>query len=144
MSIQTAFAAITSGNSTLNALLAGQLSTDLATTGVRMFPDVLPQFPVFPAARFQVISKTYDYCFGPYAAQVSHTRVQVDGYAETSTGRTTLSSAIRGAFDRYTGSIGGESVQDIRILNEFEMVEMLTATKRVYRILIDFMVDIQE
>jgi hypothetical protein len=67
----------------------------------------------------------------------------MDGYAATSALRTTLRSAMVGAFyGYYSTSIGGEFIKAILIDNEREGVEMIDTDMQAYRISIDFRVDL--
>lgn len=130
MSIQAALVAIKSANATLNTLV-----------GTRFNPDVLPQGTTLPAVTFQVISRPNANAMGPLIVN-SHPRVQMDGYAASSALRTTLRSALVGAFYGYSGSIGGETVKSMVIDNELEGVEMLDTQTQAYRITIDWMMDL--
>ena len=134
MSVQTALVAIKTADSTLNTLI-----------GTRFYPDVLPQTKAFPAVRFQIISRTRGYTFG-LVAQLNRPRVQMDGYAASSIDRTTLASAMRGAFMGYRNSsaIGGETIQGIRLDDEEESIEMLDTGTEAYRVRMDFICDFEE
>jgi hypothetical protein len=135
MSVQTAMVAIKTANSTLNTLI-----------GTRFHPDALPQNVTLPAVTFQVISRTREHAFQG-RPHLSNTRVQVDGYAATSAARTTLRSALIGAFlptTRVNGSWGGETLFDIRIENEIEGIEQMDTQTQAYRITMDLIVDIVE
>lgn len=130
MSIQTMLVAVKTANATLNTLI-----------GTRFHPDVLPQGVTLPCVRYQVISRPKVYTFG-VVPQISHPRVQMDGYAATSVLRTTLATALRGAFDTYSSAtaVGGHVVQGILIMNEWEGVEMLNTSTEAYRISMDFVI----
>ncbi len=136
MSIQTALVAIKTADSTLNTLIA-----------TRFHPDVLPQNVTLPALTFQVISRIRpDYAFQG-RPELSNIRVQLDGYAATSVLRTTLRAALIGCFlptTRVAGSYGGETILDIRIVNEREGLEQLDLETQAYRISFDLIVDIRE
>lgn len=129
MSIQTALVAIKTANVTLNTLI-----------GTRFYTDVAPQGTALPFVRFQVISRPNSAAMTPVIVNY-HPRVQMDGYAASSALRTTLRTALVGAFYGYRGSIGGEVVKSILIDNEMETNEMLDTSTEAYRIMIDFVVD---
>lgn len=131
MSIQTALVAVKSANSVLNTLIS-----------TRFHPDVLPQGVTLPAVRFQVISRPKVYTFG-VIPNISHPRIQMDGYAATDALRTTLATALRGAFDTYSStSVGGHAIQGMLILNEWEGVELLNTSTEAYRVSMDFVLHI--
>lgn len=132
MSIQTALVAIKTANAALNALI-----------GTRFHPDILPQGVVLPCVRFQVVTRPKVYTFG-VVPQISHPRVQLDGYAATPALRTALATDIRGAFDMYSSSvaIGGHVIQGILILNEWEGVELVNTSIQAFRISMDLRVHI--
>lgn len=138
MSIQTALVAIKTANVALNALI-----------GTGFHPDVLPQWKpteqaitaYLPKLRFQVISRPNFNAMGPGIVDY-RARVQMDGYATTSALRTTLRSAIKGAFYGYSGTVGGETIKAILLDNEFEGVELLDTNTQAYRITMDFIVDL--
>jgi len=136
MSLHAALVAIKTADSTLNTLIS-----------TRFHPDVLPQEVTLPAVRYQVISRSRpDYAFQG-RPHLSNPRVQLDGYAATSALRTTLRSALIGAFlptTRVAGSYGGETILDIRIDNEREGLEMLDTGTQSFRISMDLIVDMRE
>jgi len=129
VSIQTALVAIKTANSTLNTLIS-----------TRFHPDALPQGVTLPAVSFQVISRPNYNAMGPTLVDY-HARVQMDGYASSSINRTTLRSAMVGAFYGFSGSAGGETIKAILIDNEGEDIEMLDTNTQAYRIRIDFTID---
>ncbi len=130
MSIQTALVAIKTANPTLNTLV-----------GTRFSPDVMPQGVTLPAVTFQVISRPNSNSMGPNIVNY-RPRVQMDGYASSSALRTTLRSAMVGAFYGYSGVIGGETIKSILIDNETEMVEQLDTQTQAYRISIDWIINL--
>lgn len=124
MSIGTALVAIKSADSTLNALI-----------GDRFHPNVLPQGVTLPAAWFQVDDVERFHTFGPSNAVYIAT-VSVNGFASSAADRTTLASALRGAFGTYgkNASIGGEAIEGIVIESEDDAVEMLGSNVEAYRV----------
>lgn len=133
MSVQSALVAIKTADATLNTLV-----------GTRFHPDTLPQGVSLPCVTFQVVSRTRDYVFGSTLPTLADVRVQIDGYAASSIDRSTLASALRGAFQRYSGTIGGETISDIRVVTEMEMIEQLDTETEAYRIMLDCVVNIVE
>ena len=135
MSLQTALVAIKSANATLNNLI-----------GTRSHPNVLPQGVTLPAVRFQEISRVFpDYAFAG-RPQLANIRVQIDGYAATSALRTTLRTALFGCFlpaTRLSGSYGGETLLDLRVIDGHDDVEMLDTTTEAYRVRMDLICDFQ-
>jgi hypothetical protein len=136
VSIATALVAIKTANSTLNTLI-----------GEKFRADALDQADTVPMVRFQVISRPRpDYTFAR-RPQLSSVRVQIDGYAATSALRTALRTALIDCFmpsTRLNGSYGGETILDIRIVNEREGIEMLNTNVKACRITLDLIVDMRE
>lgn len=132
-SIQTCVIAIKTANATLNALV-----------GTRFYQDELPQEKGFPCVKFQVISRPRNaYVFAPVPSQLSKPRIQFDGYVQSvrsggTVTRETLASAIRGAFDRYHGTIGGKTVQDVFIADEDEDLVAVDTSTEADHVRIDF------
>jgi hypothetical protein len=136
MSIQTALVAIKTADSTLNTLI-----------GAKLRPDAFERSDTVPMVKFQVISRPRpDYAFAG-RPHLSNVRVQLDGYAATAALRAALRTALIGAFlptTRVNGSYGGETILDIRIVNEREGIEMLDTSIEAYHISMDLIVDIRE
>ena len=123
MSIQTALVAIKSGNATLNTLI-----------GTRFHPDRAPQAQTLPFVVFQDVSRTRDHTWGVALPPLSHPLVLMKGYAATSVLRTTLASAMRGAFTSVAlQSAGGATVTGMMIENELSGgVEQLDTSTEAY------------
>ncbi len=130
--IQAGLVAIKTANSALAALI-----------GDRFYVDALPPGYKLPAVAFQVISFVPKaYVFARVGSQIKAARVQFDGYVTSvrsggNVTRETLASAIRGAFERYNGTIGGVTVQDSFIEGERAGIEQLDTEGEADHVSID-------
>lgn len=113
--------------------------TDLVAT--RIYPDVLPQAPRYPAIVYSLVSGVSDYAQdGP--TDLARSRVQVDCFAADKLGVITLRSAVMNALSGYRGTIGSPaiSIQGVFALNQASNWGdgMAPTGPDVYRTIIDF------
>lgn len=90
------------------SLLTGDAGV-AALLGTRVYPEVLPQNPSYPAITYQVVSGGSEYEMEGPANQASP-RVQIDCYAESAEGAIALKGAVMAALSGYRGSVGSPPV----------------------------------
>lgn len=101
----------------------GSVSAISSLVGTRIYPDILPAAPTYPAITFRAESHYYSQTFGGNAG---HARSEyfIDAWATTPTGVIALGNAIRTAMKNHSGDFGGITVQQIHIesgpFNEYE------------------------
>jgi hypothetical protein len=117
----------------IHARLTG--STSAAT---RIYPQVLPQSPTYPAVTYQQISATREHAQG-VDAQIQIVRVQVDSWGSTYSQARQLSSEVTARLSRFKGTAGGILVHDILAENEADLFEPETKTYRVSQDYIAFL-----
>lgn len=116
-----------------------------AICSTRIYPITIPQTTPFPAVRIvTVANEPSDTKTG--ASTLDAIRVQVDSYALSMLSAQQLDEAIRGAIDRYRGSVtvtgtGGDTyfVDGVRFENRNETME---EEKDIFRISTDYQVRI--
>jgi len=131
--VATPIIAIKAANSTLTALV-----------GSNFVKDALRQDTSYPAVKFQMISFVPKaYVFKRVPSQLKDARIQFDGYVKSvrSGGQITLETlavAVRGAFERYSGTIGGKTIEDVFIDMESADMEDVDTNKETDHFRIDF------
>lgn len=108
----------------LRTYLCGQstITAIIGTNPQRMYGTVLSQGAVLPAITYQTISAKHgDVLLS--AAGFCWTRIQLNCWAETSTGTRTLAEAIRQLLHGYHGTMGSTVVQAVLLDNENDAYE---------------------
>lgn len=115
--------------------------TSLVGTGdaARIYPNVLPQAPTYPAVSFFLVDSVRWHAMGADTGDVE-SRVQVDAWDEQPTGAIALGAAVRAGLSRFNGTVASVVVQDIYIENELGLPEPGVATGGVFRQMQDFRV----
>jgi hypothetical protein len=130
--------------------LVNHLTTDaavIAKVGDRVYPQILPQAPVFPAITYNQVSgvRERDLC-GPTGR--TRPRITINAWAERYADARALADAIREALSDLSGSIMGGSpgtlVDDIALDNEFDLYEEEAGTKGVHRVVQDYIISFVE
>lgn len=134
------------------ANISGILYTILAADGTvtalcstRIYPVTIPQTTAFPALRIATVAnEPSDTKTG--ASTLDAIRVQIDSYAASMLAAQQLEEAVRGAIDRYRGSVtvtgtGGDTyfVDGVRFENRNETME---EEKDIFRLSSDYQVRI--
>lgn len=89
----------------------------VARAGERVYTEVLPQAPTFPAVVFtEVYGDEDNDLVGPTGVRTR--RLQVDSWADTRAEATALALAVRAALDGHDGGACGLVVQDASLLSE--------------------------
>lgn len=114
----------------------------------RLFPDELPQKPVYPAATYTVVSGPRDYHMDGASGLVPF-RVQLDLYAETASAVHALRSAVIADLSGFKGTVPVSppvSIYGAFADNETDSAEegLEKAGPRLKRKRLDFIVWIQE
>lgn len=105
-----------------------------ALVGARVYPQVLPQTPTYPAITYQRVSGgNMQSLAGPTG--LGHPRVQIDCWAKTQAAVLALAKQVRIAFDGWNGSAGGVTVRACMFDQERDFYEPETSD---YRVSMDF------
>lgn len=102
--------------------------TDLV--GTRVFPAPLPQGQTLPAVTYQRVSGARESAMGSDTG-VAHPRIQVDCWASSYSGVKALATAVRGALQRYSGTIATVEIQDSFLKNDIDLFEDEIEANRV-------------
>lgn len=95
----------------IRTLLVAQPSIT-ALISDRVWPDVLPQDAVFPAATYQIIAIEHlGKLTGPTGLVT--TTLQIDAWAKTRLAANEVANEIRSELNRFRGIAGAETVRDI-------------------------------
>lgn len=88
--------------------------TNIVST--RIYPLILPQKPTYPAVTYSEDDSNYTESF---TGQTDHVQsiFQIDAWARTYAGATTLGEAIRTSLQNTTGSFGGITIQRCTVLS---------------------------
>ena len=102
----------------------------------RVYPDVLPQNPVYPAITYTTISDI------PYRALAGDSdrervRARIDCFSETSNGREDLAIKVRAALADFSGLMGTTPVSSVKFETWNSLYEHET---KIYRRVVDFMI----
>lgn len=124
----------------LYTILAAE-STVTAICSTRIYPLTIPQTAALPAVRLTTIAvEPYDTKTG--ASTLDALRVQIDCYAKTMLACQQLEEAVRGAIDRYRGSVAvtGDATYFVDGVRFETRNETMEEEKDVFRISADYQV----
>lgn len=95
-------------------LAAQSAITSIVST--RIYPIILPQKPTYPAVTYSEDDSNYTESF---VGQTDHVQsiFQLDAWATTYAGATTLGEAIRTSLQNTSGSFGGITIQRCTVLS---------------------------
>lgn len=127
---------VLSGDAGVSALVAS-----------RIYPVRAPQDATFPYVTFQLVSEADRLQSLAHAISgLVAKRMQVDCFSETYAECKSLADAVRLALDRYNGTSGGDTIQGSHLESQFDDFEPVQggAEKDVYRIIMDFVMWLQE
>ena len=120
--------------------LYGYLSTYAGLTAListRLYPDILPQTPTYPAVTMQLISRVRDHLFHADST-MAKSRYQFSCFGLTRTSAKVVSKQIRLALQNYSGMMGGlVSVSAVEIDGEIDNYE---TDVKVYSTMLDFLI----
>ncbi|MEZ5945216.1 MAG: DUF3168 domain-containing protein [Planctomycetaceae bacterium] len=113
--------------------------TDLV--GTRIYPEFLPQNPVYPALTYRLISAPHDHTLTA-AAGVVRVRFQFDAFSERLSETSEIIEAIRLSLQRATGDFGDSEIMASRQDNEqfFGMEPMDASQQYLYRKTADYII----
>jgi hypothetical protein len=118
----------------LKYILVNDTTVKAITT--RCYPVKLPQNPTYPLILYTKISGMRDHHLtGPSGH--AHPRFQIEAWAETYAGAKTLSEAIRGALDGYTGTASSTKISSCLLDSERDVYE---SEIEVYRVIQDYLI----
>lgn len=93
-----------------------------AVASTRIYPDVLPQVPQYPAVTIERISgQRVHNLAGP--SGLGTPRIRINAWALSKAESKSLARAIRQAVDGYRGLMGTVEVRQTRIENEIDLYE---------------------
>lgn len=84
----------------------------IAVTGQRIYPEILPEKPVFESLTFRPVDHDIDNIFGGSTGFV-RSDYYVDAWASTHSEADSLAKIVRDEMKNLTGSFGGITVQQI-------------------------------
>lgn len=90
--------------------------------GARIYPNHLPQSPVFPALTYTLIDAVHDHTL-PKASGIVSARIQFDVFSHNLSECVAVIEAIRQALQRYTGSYGTEEVLASKCVSDRNLSE---------------------
>jgi hypothetical protein len=129
MSVDSDLKARLVADGTINGLISG-----------RVYPDILPQGPTYPALTYFRVSGPRLYHLRGASGR-STPRYQIDCWAETRLGARVLAEAVRASLSGFHGFMGTTKVGYLRLDNETDFYE---ETVKVYRTSLDFIIDHNE
>lgn len=121
MTISSLFKAALFGNSGVTNLV-----------GTRIYPLLLPQFPIYEAISYQRISNTEQ----NGSTALRETRYQINCWGETYAETQGLAAAVKVALEEYTDTDQTPGIKMSRIVNELDDYD---SDAKVYRTIIDVM-----
>lgn len=107
-----------------------------ALVGPRIYPLILPQNPILPAATYARVSGPAEYTGGA-SSQLVESRLQVSCWAPDYTTAKAVAAQVRAALSALGGTIGGASgvyVAGSWIENEIDVYE---PDARLYHVVVD-------
>jgi hypothetical protein len=110
--------------------------TGVKAITTRCYPVKTPQKPTYPLIVYHKISGWRDHHLQG-ASGLANPRFQIESWAKTYEGAKTLSEAIRGALDGYTGTADGTKIGSCLLENENDFYEHEI---EIYRIVQDYLV----
>lgn len=91
---------------------------------VRIYPQVLPQSPSFPAATYQQVGRQRQPMMGNQTNDLVRSSVNFDVYAKTSEEVETGSAALRAALQDFRGLMGATQVERLLLDNEIDLTDV--------------------
>lgn len=101
-------------NNLYTYLIAQSVITNIVST--RIYPMILPQKPTYPAITYSDDDSNYTESFDGQTDHVQST-FQLDAWAKTYAGATTLGAAISTALKNTSGAFGGITIQRCTVLS---------------------------
>lgn len=124
--VEAAIFNLLSANAGVSALVAS-----------RIYPEILPQPPTYPALTYRRMSFESVEVLDGTAAGLDHPRIEVNSWATTYAGALTLNAAVRTALRRVTDLTQDPDILDAILENEFDMYE---DDVKVYRRVAEYVV----
>jgi hypothetical protein len=90
---------------------------------IRIYPQVLPQDPTYPAATYQIIGRARQSMFSG-TNDLVRSSVNVDVYGTTSEDVETGTDAIKAALLDFRGAMGGTQVNRVSLDNEIDLTDV--------------------
>lgn len=112
-----------------------------ALVSTRISPLMLPEKTAFPAVSFFLVSRSKFPGMGSDGA-LTRARIQVDCWGASYKSAKDVATQVRGALNRYRGTSGGVTVQEIMI--ESEGPDLFEDETGIYHVPMDFMMFFEE
>lgn len=93
-------------------------------TLVRIYPQILPQRPTYPAATYQLVGRQRQGLLNATTGSLKRSSVSVDVYAKTSEDVKTGSDAISAALLDFRGQMGSTHVNRVALDNEIDLTDV--------------------
>ena len=109
--------------------------------GTRLYPVLLPEEPILPAATYQRISTKALYTLDD-RVNFTQVRLQIDTWAGTYSQAKDLHEAINGVLDNFSGDLpDGTHVYGIQL---FTCNDLYESEARIYRVTADYMIQLAD
>lgn len=98
---------------------------------VRIYPQILPQRPTYPAATYQLVGQSDQLMMNATTNDMVQTSLNVDVYSDNSEDAETGAAAIIAALRDYRGEWSGRHVNRVRLDNKFDLSDVEPGLYRV-------------
>lgn len=115
-----------------------------ALIGTRIYPQILPQDPTFPAITYSQTSGVRDRVIREGPSGRARPRITINCWGERYSQARALADAVRIALDGYRGIMGSTDVGGVRLDNEFDLFEEEAGIKGIHRTIQDFIISFVE
>jgi len=110
-----------------------------AIVSSRIYPQLLPQNPTYPAITYNQVSAVRVHVLAG-AGGKARRRISVNCWATTAKAAEALADAVRRSLDGFYGSMRDTNVGSTRIDNEIAFFEEEAGTTGIYRVVQDYIV----
>lgn len=105
----------------------------------RIYPMILPQKPTLPAVTYQRIDGERESGMTQEHG-MAHPRMQVDCWAATYSAAKAVATQVRGALQRWSGTVAGVTVLDSFLESDRDLYEPGTGGQDIFRVSLDFLI----
>ena len=98
---------------------------------VRIYPQVLPQRPTYPAATYQIVGENRQPLVGATTGNVVRSSLNADSYSDTSEGADTGAAALIAALQDFRGEWSGRHISRVLLENKFDLSDVEPGLFRV-------------
>ena len=106
------------------AAMAAIFADSSSPTLIRLYPQVLPQDPTYPAASYQLVGRQRQALMGNDTGNLVRSSYNVDVYGQTSESVESGSAALRTALIDFRGLMGATQVERLLLENEIDLTDV--------------------